>query len=180
MFYLKVTQGSLIYGKLFEVVTNEALRYKDFKKWQVKNLPEFNGDVLTRRSPWYLYVDVVGWRLTGEVDKQVWQPIKGWEEYYEPNKRTKAGKAMRERIYEARGNRFNRMGFFDMFGTTPAGREFTVPYGFVYDGVCYMRFDDDNYRDVSTKMAGQFEKITRVEYDASLDAHFKTLRIRDF
>lgn len=172
--YLKVNQGSLIYSKLFEVLINEGLRYSNFKKWQVENLPEFNNDVLVRRSPWYMFADVVGWKLTGEVDKKVWQPIKGWEGYYEPNRRTKAGKAMRERIYDARGKRFNRLDFFDMFGTSiPASREFAVPTGFVYCGVCYMSFDDANYKDISTKMAGQFEEITRGEWEAAFEFAMK-------
>lgn len=94
--FLKVNQGSLIYSKLFAAIATEGLRNINFQKWQVENLPEFNNDVLTQRSPWYIYADVVGWKLTGEVDKKVWQPVKGWEGYYEPNKRTKAGKAMRD------------------------------------------------------------------------------------
>ena len=170
--YLKVNQGSLIYGKLFAAIATEGLRNINFQKWQAENLPEFNNDVLTQRSPWYIYAEVVGWKLTGEVDKKVWQPIKGWEGYYEPNKRTKAGKAMRERIYEARGKRFNRMEFFDMFGTSmPVGGQFTVPNGFAYEGICYMVFDDANYKDISTKMAGQFEEITRGEWEAAANAY---------
>ena len=170
--YLKVNQGSLIYSKLFAAIATEGLRNINFQKWQAENLPEFNNDVLIQRSPWYIYAEVVGWKLTGEVDKKVWQPIKGWEGYYEPNKRTKAGKAMRERIYEARGKRFNRMAFFDMFGTSmPVGGQFTVPNGFAYDGVCYMVFDDANYKDISTKMAGQFEEITRGEWEAAANAY---------
>lgn len=170
--FLKVNQGSLIYSKLFAAIATEGLRNINFQKWQAENLPEFNNDVLTQRSPWYIYAEVVGWKLTGEVDKKVWQPIKGWEGYYEPNKRTKAGKAMRERIYEARGKRFNRMEFFDMFGTSmPVGGKFTVPNGFAYDGVCYMVFDDANYKDISTKMVGQFEEITRGEWEAAVNGY---------
>lgn len=170
--FLKVNQGSLIYSKLFAAIATERLRDINFQKWQVENLPEFNNDVLTQRSLRYIYADVVGWKLTGEVDKKVWQPVKGWEGYYEPNKRTKAGKAMRERIYEARGKRFNRMEFFDMFGTSmPVGGKFTVPNGFAYDGVCYMVFDDANYKDISTKMAGQFEEITRREWETAANAY---------
>lgn len=170
--FLKVNQGSLIYSKLFTAIATEGLRNINFQKWQVENLPEFNNDVLTQRSPLYIYADVVGWKLTGEVDKKVWQPVKGWEGYYEPNKRTKAGKAMRERIYEARGERFNRMEFFDMFGTSmPVGGKFTVPNGFAYDGVCYMVFDDANYKDISTNMAGQFEEITLGEWKTAANAY---------
>jgi hypothetical protein len=170
--YLKVTMGSLLFSGLFDIINGERERNNQFREWQVKNLPEFNNDVLTHRSPWYMYADVVAWKFAGEVDTKTWQEIKGWKGYYEPNKRTKAGKAMRERIYEARGERFNRMEFFDMFGTSmPVPGQFTVPNGFVYDGVCYMVFDDANYKDISTKMAGQFEEITLGEWKAAADAY---------
>ncbi len=173
--YLKVKQGSQLFSKLFDALETDRLRNINFKKWQTENLPEFNGDILTRRSPWYLYSDIVGWRLEGEIDKKVWQPVKGFDEYYEPNKRTKVGKAMRERIYAARGKRLNCLDFFDIFGTSaPMGsHRFIVPKGFIYDGVCYMWFDDANYDDISTKMAGQFEEITHGEWSAAMDADIR-------
>ena len=170
--FLKVNQGSLLYGKLFAAIMSEGLRNINYQKWQAENLPEFNGDVLTQRSPWYIYADVVGWKFAGDVDRKVWQPIKGWEGYYEQNKRTKAGKAMRERIMEARGKRFHRTELFDMFATSmPIGGEFTVPNAFAYDGICYVVFDDRNYKDITDKLSGQFEEITRGEWEAAAQAY---------
>ena len=176
--YLKVEQGSLIYGQLFAILTEDGLRNIMFKKWQVENLPEFNDDVLIQNNPWYLYPTVVAWKFAGEVDTKTWQPLKGWAGYYEPNKRTKAGKAMRDKIAEAQGKRFNRLGFFDLFQTTTPryGSEFTVPKGFIYQGVIYMVFDDGNYKDISTKLAGQYTEITRQEWEEAGVAYNKSMK----
>lgn len=171
--YLKVEQGSPIYSKLFTILTTEGLRDINFKRWMRENLPEYNGNVLVHRSPWYIYANVEAWKFDGEVDRNTWQPVKGHEGYYEPNKRTKAGKAMRERISQARGERYNRLDFFDLFKTTVPlyGREFTVPTGFVFDGVCYMMFDDGSYKDISEKMAGQFTEITHGEWESTAEKY---------
>ena len=171
--YLKIDQGSLLFAELFKILSDEAQRNANFKKWQEENLPQFNNDVLVQRSPWYIYSDVVAWKFEGEVDSKTWQPVKGWAGYYEPNKRTKAGKTMRERISEARGQRFNRMSFFDIFKTsTPRyGREFTVPKGFIFKNVIYMEFDDGNYKDISSRLAGHYTEITRGEWEQTADAY---------
>lgn len=170
--YLKVNQGSLLYSKLFAALATEGLRNINFQKWMAENLPEFNDDVMTLRLPWYTFAEVVAWKFTGKVDKKVWKLVKGWPGYYEPNRRTKEGKSMRERIWKARGNRLNRKEFLDIFGISmPVGSQFTLPDGFAYDGICYMVFDDANYKDITTKLAGQFEEITLEEIKTAMIAY---------
>ena len=171
--YLKVEEGSPIYSKLFATITTEGLRQINFKKWQIENLPEFNNKVIVQHSPWYLYPSVIAWKFTGEVDTKMWQPMKGFDGFYEPNKRTKAGKEMRKKINEAQGKRFNRMGFFNFFETDIPmyGKSFTIPNGFIYHGVIYMVFDDGNYKDISTKMKGQYTEITHGEWDEAANAY---------
>ena len=171
--YLKIDKGSMMFAELFTILHGEQQRMESFKKWQKENLPEFGGEVLTQRSPWYIFADTVAWKFMGEVDTKTWQEVKGFPGYYETKRRTKAGKAMQERINEARGKRFNRMDFFDMFRTQVPhyGREFTVPTGFCHDNVIYMCFDDGNYKDISEKCAGMFEEITRGEWEKAAVAY---------
>ena len=182
--YLKVEKGSPIYSKLYKILTTESLRYINFKIWMLENLPEYNGNVLVHLSPFYIFGNIEAWKFVGEVDRNTWQPVKDHEGYYEPNKRTEAGKAMRKRISDAIGVRYNRFGFFDLFKTFAPRDclEFTMPTGFVFDGVCYMMFDDANYKDISVMMAGQFTEITNGEWDnmtalfaKSHAAHFREL-----
>lgn len=166
--YLRIDKGSMMYAELFTILHDERQRLESFDKWQRENLPEFGGEVLKQRSPWYIFADTVAWKFTGEVDTKTWQEVKGFPGYYETKRRTKAGKAMQERINEARGKRFYRMEFFDLFKTsTPFyGREFTVPNGFIgADDCIYMVFDDGNYKDITEKMCGQFTEITRGDWE---------------
>lgn len=171
--YLKVTTDAPLFSELFNIFNDELERQNQFRKWQVENLPEFNGNVLTQRSPWYMYSNVVAWKFLGEVDMKTWQNVRGFEGYYEPNRRTKAGKEMAKRINLAIGHRFNRFGFFDIFKTSiPCyGREFTLPTGFVFDDVVYMCFDDGNYNDIKNNLEGHFSEITRSEWEAAAKAY---------
>ena len=170
--YLKVEQSSLIYGKLSAILKEEGLRNIRFHQWQVKNLPKFDGKRLIQNHPWYMYPNVVAWKFTGEVDPKTWQATKGWDGYYEPNRRTKAGKDMRKKIIEAQGKRFNRLDFFDLFQTHPSlSREIKVPNGFIYHDIIYMEFGDECYKDISTKLAGQYTEITNSEWDEVCDAY---------
>jgi len=171
--YLKVEKDSPIYGKLSQIFIEEDQRNKSFKKWMTEHLPPFNGDVITERMAWSLSVVVVGWKFDGEVDSKTWQPMKEFPDYYEPNRRTKAGKRMRERIYAAMGNMFNCINFFEMFGTSIPyyGKSFTVPKGFLHNDTVYMIFDDANYNDISKNMAGQFTEITTGEFNEALDLY---------
>lgn len=174
--FLKVNQGSMLFGPLFDIFHGEAERERNFNRWQKENLPEF-GEILTQNSPYLLYGRIIGWQLLGEVDRKVWQPFNGYEGFYEPNRRTKAGKAMREKISEAMGKVFNRLDFFDMFHTQIPiyGQGFTVPNGFVYDNCIYMHFDDRNYADIKEKCQGQFEEITRGEYEERYNEYVDSL-----
>lgn len=174
--FIKVNQSSIMFAPLFTIFNNEAEREKNFNRWQKENLPEF-GQVLSQRSSYELYARVIGWQFKGEVDKKVWQPIKGYEDCYEPNKRTKAGKRMRECIMQARGAIFNRLGFFDVFHTSiPVfGQPFTVPSGFVYNNTIYMHFDDRNYEEIKEKCIGQYEEITRGQYEEEHSKYLKEL-----
>jgi hypothetical protein len=163
---------SPLFGKLSDVINGELQRIDQFRKWQKENLPEFNGEALLRRSTWYLYSDVVAWKFSGTVDTKAWQEVKGFPGYYEPKKRTKAGKEMAERINKARGQQLHRFGFFDIFKTSPQyGCEFIVPNGFIYGNVVYMCFDDVNYKDICEKCAGMFEEITRGEWEKAAHAY---------
>lgn len=158
----------MLFSDLFSVLEKERRRYENFKTWQRENLPEFNGKVLTQKRPSHIYPSSVAWKFDGEVDRKVWQPVKGWDGYYEPNKRTKAGKAIRERIDEARGEVFSRWDFFDMFkiDLPPYGKckEFILPTGFFFDDSIYMFFDDGNYDDICKKCAGLFVEISKYEF----------------
>lgn len=178
--YLKVTMGSLLFSELFNIINGEQERNKQFKKWQVENLPEFNNDVLTQRSPFYMYAEVVGWKFVGEVDIKTWQEVKDWPGYYEPKRRTKAGKIMAERILKARGQRFNRLSFFDIFRTSiPCyGRSFTVPTGFIFNNIIYMCFDDGNYKDIKEHFAGHYVEITHGEFDEIVKAYNESFKFR--
>lgn len=179
--FLKITMGSPMFSGLFTVLFKEKQRYTNFAKWQDENLPKFNGDVLKQRHPWHLYPRVVAWKFEGEVDDKVWQEVKGFPGYYEPKKRTKAGKEMRQRILDASGSVFNRISFFDMFHTSiPCyWQSFTVPTGFCHENVIYMCFDDGNYKDISEKCAGMFEEITRGEWEKAAVAYNEANRKRD-
>lgn len=160
-----------MYAELFKILIDERLRMESFKKWQVDNLPEFGGKVLKESSPWYIFADTVAWKFIGAVDMKTWQEVKGFPGFYETKRRTKAGMAMQERINEARGKRFNRLHFFDLFRTsTPRyGRAFIVPNGFIgSDGSIYMEFDDGNYKDITEKMCGQFTEITRGDWEKAV------------
>ena len=168
--FLKIDKGSTMYAGLFAILHGEQERRESFIKWQTRNLPEFGGEVLKRRSPWYIFADTVAWKFTGEVDAKTWQEVKGFPGYYEPKRRTKAGKAMQERISEARGKRFQRLGFFDLFKTSIPDRKFSVPNGFIgTDGCIYMTFDDGNYKDITEKMCGQFTEITRGDWEKAVN-----------
>lgn len=173
--YLKIEQNSPMYAELFDILTKEEQRNEDFKKWQVENLPEFNHNILSQRSPWYIYDNVVGWKFEGDIDRKTWKEVKDWPGYYEPNKRTKVGKEMQERILKARGHRFNRLGFFDLFKTTTPryGQSFTVPIGFIYEDAIYFVFDDGNYKDIKEHCAGMYMEITHGEWDELIDKYDK-------
>ena len=99
--------------------------------------------------------------------------MKEFPDYYEPNRRTNAGKRMRERIYAAIGNMFNCINFFEMFGTSIPyyGKSFTVPKGFLHNDAVNMIFDDANSNDISKNMAGQFTEITTGEFNEALDSY---------
>lgn len=174
--FIKVNQSSIMFAPLFTIFNNEAEREEKFNRWQKENLPEF-GQVLSQRSSYELYARVIGWQFKGNVDKKVWQPIKGFEDCYEPNKRTKAGKKMREMIAEARGHIFNRLGFFDIFHTNIPifGQPFTVPTGFVYNDAVYMHFDDRNHNDIKEKCCDQYEEITRGQYEQEYNKYIEAL-----
>ena len=174
--FIKVNQSSMMFSPLFTIFHDEAEREKNFNRWQKENLPEF-GQVLSQKSSYELYARVIGWQFKGEVDKKVWQPIKGYEDCYEPNRRTKAGKQMREAIADARGHIYNRLGFFDLFKTSiPVyGQSFTVPNGFVYNKSVYMHFDDRNYNDIKEKCLNQFEEITRGQYEEAFNHYVEEL-----
>ena len=139
-----------MYAELFDILTKEEQRNEDFKKWQVDNLPEFNHNILSQRSPWYIYDNVVGWKFEGDIDRKTWKEVKDWPGYYEPNKRTKAGKEMQERILKAIGHRFNRFGFFDIFKTTTP-----------------------NYNDIKKNCAGMYTEITHGEWNELIDKYNK-------
>ena len=173
--YLKIEQNSPMYAKLFDILKKEEQRNEDFIKWQEENLPEFNHNTLTQRSPWYIYSSVVGWKFEGDIDRKTWKEVKDWPGYYEPNKRTKAGKEMQERILKARGQRFNRLGFFDLFKTTTPryGQSFTVPIGFIYEDAIYFVFDDGNYKDIKEHCAEMYTEITHGEWDELIDKYNK-------
>lgn len=170
--YLKVNEDSPIYGDLYDVFATDNIRNINFVKWQQKNLPEYNREVLTQRSVLWLQPIIVGWKFVGEVDKKTWQPVKGFEGYYAPNLHTKAGRDMNTSILIAQGERYCRLDFFKMFKTSHHfGRKFVAPYGFAHRGVCYMMFDDGCYRDIQQKMAGKYEEISREEFESVMKAY---------
>lgn len=164
--YFKIKKGSQLYEQLFKILDKEFIRESQFESWMKDNLPEFNGNCLVEHNPWYMYATVFAWKFTDEVDKNIWIPLKGYEGYFVPNKRTKAGKAMYASIIDAMGMRFHRMDFFDIFQTTiPVNRrEFTVPNGLMYNGDIFMFFDDGNYKDISTKFKEQIIEMTASEF----------------
>ena len=165
--FFKIAKGSQLFNELFDIINGERERYSQFREWQVKNLPEFNNEVLTQHSAMYLYADVVAWKFVGEFDIKTWQEVKGWKGYYEPKRRTKSGKEMAERITIARGKRFCRLQFFDIFKTSiPIRRQsFIVPTGFIHENVIYMSFDDRNYKDIKDNFEGHFIEITHGEWE---------------
>ena len=171
--YFKVNQGSKLSAELKKILSTEKERAYKFKIWQKENLPEFNNEVLTQRHPWYLYPDVVAWKFTDVVNSATWQEIKGWPGYYEPKKRTKAGKEMAERIRAARGLRYNRVGFLDMFkvNSDVIGREFVVPTGFVYQDSVYMCFDDCCYEKIMQQFNRDIVEITHGQWVETAKAY---------
>ena len=152
-----------MYAELFDILKKEEQRNEDFK----------NDNILTQYSPWYLYPSVVGWKFEGDIDRKTWKEVKGWPGYYEPNKRTKAGKEMQKRILKAIGHRFHRLDFFDTFKTTiPVyGQSFTIPRCFIYENAIYMAFDDGNYKDIKEHCAGMYTEITHGEWEDLTDKY---------
>ena len=171
--HLRIDKESPMYGELYDILQKEQKRHEDFKEWQVNNLPPFNAKVLSQRSPFYIYPNTVGWKFEGDVDPKVWQNVKGWPDYYEPNKRTKAGKAMRSKINQQYVGRLHRFGFFDIFKTTIPryGKSFTVPIGFIYEDAIYFVFDDGNYKDIKEHCAGMYTEITHGEWERIVELY---------
>lgn len=165
-----------MYDKVSGVIKLERKRNRNYNKWQVENLPDFNKDVLVRFSAWYMYDEVIAWKFVGIVNRKVWQPFKGYDGFYEPNKRSNAGKAMNTLIKLARGNPYNRLDFYDLLGITmPIDRaRFKIPNGFLCKGIVYMIFDDSSHNEITTKLAGQFEEITYGEWQEAIEEHNKS------
>lgn len=170
--YFKIKKGSQLYEQLFEILDQEFNRESAFETWMKDNLPEFNGDCLVKHSLLYMYATVVAWKFTHEVDKNIWKPLKGYEGYFVPNKHTKAGKAMDASIVKARGKRFHRLKFFDIFQTTiPVGRSnFVIPNGLMYNGDIFMMFDDENRKDIFKNFKEQIIEIASWQFLGAMSA----------
>ena len=169
--FIKIKKGTPLWTSLFLIMDEEQKREENYRKWQRENLPAFDEEVLQERHYYCMYPYPVAWKFKGEVDAKVWKPVKGYPGYYEPNNRTKVGKAMQEEIATARGKMFNRLGFFDIFktGIPRYGASFTVPNGFYNKGEIYMMFDDGNYKDIMDNFSGMVEEMTRGQWEKALE-----------
>ena len=169
--YIKIKKGTSLWTSLFTILSEEEQRSENYIKWQRENLPEFDDKVLQQRHSYCLYPYAVAWKFKGNVDAKVWKPVKGYPEYYKPNKRTKVGKEMQAKINEACGKMFNRIRFFDIFKTNIPryGSAFTMPTGFISKGEIYMLFDEGNYKDIMDNFGTMVEELTRGQWEKVLE-----------
>ena len=169
--YIKIKKGTPLWTSLFIIMDEEQKRAEKYILWQRDNLPAFNDEVLQERHHYCMYPYAVAWTFEGDVDAKVWRKVKGYPGYYEPNNRTKFGKAMQEEIATARGKMFNRIKFFDIFKTSIPrfGSSFVIPNGFYNKVEIYMIFDDGNYIDVINNFPDMVEEITRGQWEKAME-----------
>ena len=165
MIYIKLKKDSEHYKRLKPIFIRELRQVKEFWVYQKETFPEFDG-VGQSISVWYLYATETSWRFRKVPNKTLWRPVKGYTGYYEPNIRTRKGKNLDDNIKIARGFRFKRICFTDIFKLTVSPIQWFVPNGFIIeDEEIYMEFDDSNYGDLHAYSEGQFVELTREEYE---------------
>lgn len=165
MIYIKLKKDSEHYKRLKPIFSRELRQVKEFWVYQKETLPEFDGTE-NSISVWNMYATETAWRFRKVPNKSEWRPVKRKAGYYEPNIRTRKGKILDDNLEVARGIRFKRICFVDIFKLTIHPREFVVPNGFITDNEeIFMQFDDSNYSDLHAYSEGQFVELTREEYE---------------
>ena len=165
MFYIKLKKDSEHYQRLKPIFKREVRQVKEFRVYQIETFPEFDG-VGYSSSVFYMYATEVSWRFRKVPNKTLWRPVKDFAGYYEPNIRTRKGKNLDDNIRIARGFRFRRICFTDIFKLTVSPIQWFVPNGFITeDEEIYMEFDDSNKSDLYAYSEGQFVEVTQEEFE---------------
>ena len=174
MFYKINNKDSKIYKDLIDL-NNKEKEIEVFNKNLINEITDgldydsFKGYNRQVNFGRVLRVEAFRFTETDKVDTNKWKPLKDNNQYYIPNKRTKIGKEIANKLSQQRQSSVFHL--FDILGVdSPC--QFKFPQFFVLDNIIILylddRFDMIQNQDVI--------EITRTEFEQHIDDYNKNLK----